>query len=462
MCRDGDNHDGLDVGPHDRATGGECVCRGTGRRGQHHAVATPGGQRPSIDLKRDVQHALACRLLDRDLVQRPAQGDHALHRLAELFALRLSQESHVSQVDPQQRGIRPPRQRGTTKDRAVAAEHTDQLAPPSRVGGVGRDDVGTAPQNDRLGRIGQQGNFKTGSMKLVCDVPSELLGFDPSWVGDEQDAAGHEGASVDKVAASSVTWAVVSPSSGRRVNHSRYSAFPVAPRIGLARRALAVRPAAVAAATTVSITVARWCADRTTPPLPRRSRPTSNWGLTKSTKSPDGSTRSRRTGSTSRREMKLRSATSSSAGPPRSSARASRILTPEHSVTRGSRAISSASCPCPTSRATTSRAPFRNKTCVNPPVQAPTSKHRLSAASRPSAPNDSSAATSLYAARLTQSSTPDASSRFWSALTGVETFLAGDPSRRTEPALMGHLPRRSRHLSAPTRTSSLRPGSRTG
>src|SRR5674476_101730 len=102
-------------------------------------------------------------------------------------------------------------------------------------------------------------------MKLVGDVPGELLCFDPSRVGDEQDAAGHEGASVDKVTASSVTCAVVNPSSGRRVNHSRYSAFPFAPRMGLARKPLAFRPAALAAATTSSITVARFPADRTIP-----------------------------------------------------------------------------------------------------------------------------------------------------------------------------------------------------
>src|SRR5450759_2870765 len=108
-------------------------------------------------------------------------------------------------------------------------------------------------------------------MEPVCHVPGELLGLDAARMRNEQDTAVHVGASVDKVTASSVTCAVVNPSSGRRVNHSRYSAFPFAPRMGLARKALAFRPAVLAAATTSSITIARLRADRTIPPLPRRS-----------------------------------------------------------------------------------------------------------------------------------------------------------------------------------------------
>src|ERR1035437_5410080 len=457
MSRDGHDQHGLDVRPHHRPPGGEGVSGGTGRGGHHHAIAAEGGQRPSINLEGDLEHPFTGGLLHRHLVECPAPGedlpvvgrrdvqghpflddvvpgDNPLDGLDELLPLCFGQESYVPQVDPEQRSLGPPRQGGTAQDRAVTAKHTDQLTAPSRIRGVDRDDVRAPAQNGRLGCIGQQGNLKTCCMKLVRDIPGELLGFDPTWVGNEQDTAGHVGASVDKVAASSVTCAVVNPCSGRGVNHSRYSAFPVVPRMGLAHKALACRPAAVAAATTSSITRARLTADRTIPALPSRSRPTSNWGFTRSTRSPDGSTRSRRTGRTSRTEMKLRSATSSSAGPPRPPARASRMLRPERSITRGSPASSWASWPWPTSMATTSRAPCRNKTCVNPPAAAPTSKHLLSPALSPPGPNASNAATSLYAARLTQPSTPAASSRLWSTRTGVETFVAGDPASSPEPA----------------------------
>src|ERR1019366_1344865 len=173
-------------------------------------------------------------------------GDNALHRFDELLSLRLGKESHVSEVDSKQRGLGTPRQGRTTQDRAVTAQHTDQLTAPGRIRGVGRDDVGTTTQNGRLRRIGQQGNLQACGMKLVGDIPGELLRFDPPRVGNEQNATDHVKASADKVAASWETCAAVNPWSGRGVNHSRYSAFPVAPRMGLAHRALALRPAVVA------------------------------------------------------------------------------------------------------------------------------------------------------------------------------------------------------------------------
>ena len=83
---------------------------------------------------------------------------------------------------------------------------------------------------------------------------------------------------------------------------------------------------------------------RTTPPAPTRSLPTSNCGLTMSTKSASGLAHATRAGSTSAREMKDRSATTRSGGGATWSGQV-RTLTRSSTVTRASVRSDQASCP---------------------------------------------------------------------------------------------------------------------
>ena len=99
-----------------------------------------------------------------------------------------------------------------------------------------------------------------------------------------------------------------------------------------------------------------------------------------------------RTPRTTCSEMKLRSATTRSAGPPRSLRGARRGRSPRTArSTRGSCASSGTSWPCPTSRATTCSAPWCSSTWVKPPVEAPTSRQRRPCTASPCGPNASSA-----------------------------------------------------------------------
>src|ERR1019366_3556287 len=105
--------------------------------------------RSSINLNCDLQHSFTGGLLDRDLVQCPAPGDHfavkgggdiqghpflygvvpgdnVLHGLDELLALCFGEEAHMSQVDSEQWSLGPPGEGGAAQDRAVTAKHTDQ------------------------------------------------------------------------------------------------------------------------------------------------------------------------------------------------------------------------------------------------------------------------------------------------------------------------------------------------
>src|SRR5262249_31510643 len=114
---------------------------------------------------------------------------------------------------------------------------------------------------------------------------------------------------------------------------------------------------------------------RTTPPLPTRSLPTSNCGLTRSTKSASGLAQAISAGSTRPSEMNERSAVTRSGAGATCSGRNWRTLTRSSTVTRSSVRNAQASWPYPTSTAMTCAAPARSRTSVNPPVDAPASRH---------------------------------------------------------------------------------------
>ena len=104
-----------------------------------------------------------------------------------------------------------------------------------------------------------------------------------------------------------------------RRNHTKNSTFPLGPGSGLAATPATPRPRPAATAATSSTASARNAGSRTTPPAPTRSLPTSNCGLTISARSPSGAVQAASAGSTSRSEMKDRSATVSATAPPMAS-----------------------------------------------------------------------------------------------------------------------------------------------
>ena len=146
-----DHQQGLDLGPHHRAAGAEVVGGRPGRGGADDAVAAPPRQRASVDLDDDLEHALARGLLDARLVEGEGGEPHLLaHQHADVegepvlggvvarddggdrgldvLLLGLGEESHVAEVDPQQRGARRMGQLGRAEDRAVATDDQHQLA----------------------------------------------------------------------------------------------------------------------------------------------------------------------------------------------------------------------------------------------------------------------------------------------------------------------------------------------
>src|SRR5690625_581750 len=116
-----------------------------------------------------------------------------------------------------------------------------------------------------------------------------------------------------------------SPARARR-RCRKYSTFPDGPGSGLATHPRVVRPSSRAARATPTTASSRSAGSRTTPPLPTRSRPTSNWGLIIGSRSPPGRAQRARAGRTSLREMNDRSPTTRSTSPPMSRGSSERTL----------------------------------------------------------------------------------------------------------------------------------------
>ena len=150
--------------------------------------------------------------------------------------------------------------------------------------------------------------------------------------------------------------------------------------------------------------------------------------------------------------MKERSATTS----PGTGVTCSRVrtLTRSSTVTRGSVRSDQASCPYPTSAATTCAAPARSSTSVNPPVDAPASRQARPATVRPAGPNTASAPASLCPPRETYPGSPVSAMLIGaSRLTWVAALAARCPATVTRPAATSS-PACSRDLARPRLTSS--------
>ncbi len=152
--------------------------------------------------------------------------------------------------------------------------------------------------------------------------------------------------------------------------------------------------------------------------------------------------------------MNDRSATTTCGGGATRAGSSVRTFTRSSTVTRSSVRSDQASWPYPTSAATTCAAPARSSTSVKPPVDAPASRQRLPATSRPE--NAASAPASLCPPRDTYCGPASASSATVTAAS-LATWVAGLaatwPPIATRPAAISSAAC-SRDLASPRRTSS--------
>src|SRR5579875_435712 len=233
----------------------------------------------------------------------------------------------------------------------------------------------------------------------------------------------------------------------------KYSTFPDGPGRGLATTPRAPRPSRSAAAATDDTAAARMAGSRTTPPAPTSLLPTSNCGLTSSTKSASGAAQDRSAGMARVSDMNDRSAVTRPGGGATCSGSRWRTFTRSSTVTRWSVRSAQASCPHPTSTATTCEAPARSSTSVKPPADAPASRQRRPATARPS--NAARAPASLCPPREAYRGPAAGSSTAIGAsgATRVAGLAAAWPATRTSPAPISSAAC-SRDRASPRRTSS--------
>src|SRR6476661_4138138 len=262
-----------------------------------------------------------------------------LDRGVEVVSLRLGEEAHVPEVDAEQRHVHAAGELGASQDRAVTAEDHDEVAPLGHLL-LGADvHAGAVLEVQGLRLVGLQGHVDAEVGEALDDALGDRQRLGAPRVGHEQDPARHGAPSRSMAPSMSSTAVTGAPGTGLGASQKRNSRLPSPPAIGLAVAPCRCRPRSATTPATSLSTSRRSCAEVTTPERPSRSRPTSNCGFTSTTRSPSSVTRGRIAGRAIRREMKLRSETTRSNGPPRPETSTSRMLVPGRSRTRGSEAI---------------------------------------------------------------------------------------------------------------------------
>src|SRR5699024_8141996 len=255
-------------------------------------------------------------------------GDHVRHPVH----LRLGEEADMAEVDAHQRGAAAADQLGGPQDGAVTAEDDGQLDLPAV----------DLLLTDRGHRVpAQLGGDQLGGVRRRR----------PAGVGEHQHAAGHRRTwGADRAGPAAIASVIIWSSSSSlgvasRCRCTKYSTLPLGPGSGLATTARSPRPSPVAAAATVRTASACRATSRTTPPAPRRSLPTSNCGLTISSRSASSAAAATSAGSTRVREMKDGSPTTSSGAGATDAGSRVRTLVRSSTVTRWSVCSDQESCP---------------------------------------------------------------------------------------------------------------------
>ncbi len=301
------------------------------------------GHRAAVDLGDDLQQAFAGRLLHRRLVERPVgvhdaavvahqdveghplldlvlPGDDPVHDLVEVVALGLGEEADPAEVDAEHRHPGGAGELGAAQQGAVAAQHDDQLAAlrPSRARS-GRRVPPSAGSGRSAASSRQQPHPDTAAQQAVHDPLGAADRRVTAGVGEQEDGtvagsvALHR--STGPLRHSSVDVGRVQRG-GAGAQPQKVLHVPGRPgqRAGGDARAPPARARRPVPATFRTLSARSWVL-RTTPPLPSRSLPTSNCGLTISTKSASGAAQRTSAGSTRPSGMNDRSPTTRSTGP---------------------------------------------------------------------------------------------------------------------------------------------------
>ena len=326
---DRDDQKCFDARPHDGTTCAEVVGRRAGRGRAHDAVAPPARQRPSIDLHHHFEHPLAGGLLDARLVQREGGGDQLACRGAPRRRAsadprtRTAAWTMASMVDSRRRPARPPpgirrvprltpqqRRTATRRDLAarrmcVAADHEGEFAV---VAGASLSLISIQPAPARrleIEVLGLRAPAADGDAVLVSarSLPGDLARLLRPGVGQQQHPACVVAARRRGVG-HGPTFSLVPPSDAAALHLGPHVRRPIAagpraqpeeeldvargPRQWAGRDRPAPQPHLLPRTRRPPTASARRPRSRTTPPLPTRSFPTSNCGLTISASSPSG------------------------------------------------------------------------------------------------------------------------------------------------------------------------------
>src|SRR4051794_7284770 len=369
----------LDTRPDDRAAGTEVVGRRPGGGRTHHAVTGPPRQRPAVDLDDHLDHPLPGGLLDARLVERPGGGHqllvavnghvegqpllgdvapphHRVDREVDVVALGLREEADVTEVHAEQRGSGVVSELGRAQDGAVATDHHGQLT----AGGgapVGGDHLEVLDVQLQVGCLpGEQPDTESVLGESGAELLGDLAALGAPGVRDHEDPPhvccwlAHDvtlspGAPNRPVRRTSPAISASPTRATPRRSQRKYSTLPDGPGNGEVVTARAPQPRVAAASATPHTAAVRRSRSRTTPPLPTRSLPTSNWGLTIRQRSPCASTTASSASRTSPNEMNERSPTTTSTGPPTSVGVNARIFVRSWTTTRGSCCSDQASWP---------------------------------------------------------------------------------------------------------------------
>ena len=117
----------------------------------------------------------------------PRAIDNGPDDVIDRLALGFGEESHMPEIDAQERHIRLARPLGTAQDGAIPAEHHDQLGAVGRVL-ISRDDHRSG-EGEIIGIIGADAHLDPSLMQGCAHLRRDIAGVLPPRMDDQQDAA---------------------------------------------------------------------------------------------------------------------------------------------------------------------------------------------------------------------------------------------------------------------------------
>ena len=186
----------LDLRPDHGSAPGVGVGGRSGRGRHHQAVAAEGGHRLPIDPDGDLEHAGAVALLQSRLIQGPVVSDRTigggdfninghtgLHRVSTInevgddsldrIGVGLRQEADVARVDPHQGDVALASYFRGAQNRAIPAQHEDEIDVSAEGGIDGLDAVSPQRRLRAHDSGGGRGGFAVARYRRITAVPFE-------------------------------------------------------------------------------------------------------------------------------------------------------------------------------------------------------------------------------------------------------------------------------------------------